>query len=54
MLTCHFHKLDGSAGPSVSAALLEELPNGDAGAEKEEIAKNCAGVAFTGEAPFLT
>lgn len=53
MLTRDFHKLDGSAGLSVSAALLEGLPDGDARAEKERIAKNCAGVAFAGEVLFL-
>jgi cytochrome P450 len=42
--------LDGSAAPSVSAVLLEGLPEGEARAEKEQIAKNCAGVAFVGGA----
>jgi len=41
---------DGSAAPSIAAVLLEELPDGDARAEKEQIAKNCAGTALTGGA----
>lgn len=51
VLTFESHKLDGSAAPSVSAVLLEELPEGEARAEKEQIAKNCAGVAFVGRPP---
>lgn len=54
VLTHHSYKLDGSAAPSVSVVLLEGLPEGETRAEKEQIAKNCAGVAFVGEAFFLT
>lgn len=43
-----YYQVDGSAEPSVAAVLLEELPDGDARAEKEQIAKNCAGTALTG------
>jgi len=42
--------LDGSAEPSIAAVLIEELPDGEALAEKEQIAKNCAGTALTGGA----
>lgn len=46
MLT--YYQLDGSAAPSIAAVLLEELPDGEARAEKEQIAKHCAGTALTG------
>jgi hypothetical protein len=41
-------QLDGTASPCVTTELLEGLPDGDKRAEQEQIAKNCAGVAYVG------
>jgi hypothetical protein len=42
-------KSKGTAVPSVAATLLQQLPDGDHRAEHEIIAKNYAGVAYTGQ-----
>jgi hypothetical protein len=39
---------DGTASPCVATELLEALPDGDERPEQEQIAKNCAGVAYVG------
>lgn len=41
-------KLKGNEVPSIATSLLEGLPEGNTRAEKEEIAKNCMGVAIVG------
>ena len=46
-------QVDGTASPCVTTDLLEALPEGDKRAEQEQIAKNCAGVAYVGSCIYL-